>query len=311
MSLNNKTHSWGKIDFMGKAWIFGCISLAAVFLSLIILVVKGSNKTINYGIDFAGGLEVQVKFQKELSTEQLRSSLAGVGFSKIQIQEFGDKSDFLLRLENPPGANEKEVTEKANAMTKKLSDAITNNMADLGPNILRTDSVGPQIGDELKRNSILAGFYSLIVLLIYVGLRFDFSYAAGAIICLFHDVIITYGILVLLGKEVNVQILAAILTLIGFSINDTIVTFDRIRENLVHYRDATLKNVMNLSVNEMLSRTILTTGTVLLSTSALYWMAGGVIEDFAFCFLIGIVIGVYSSVYVASPIALVFERIKR
>ena len=292
---------------MGKAWLFGGASALAVVLALAIIATK----RINYGIDFAGGLEVQVKFQKDLTTEQLRNSLAGLGFPKVQIQEFGEKGDFMLRLENPSGATEKEITEKANASSKRLSEAITANMSDLGPNILKTDSVGPQIGEELKKNSILAGFYSLIVLLIYVGLRFDFSYAAGAIICLFHDATVTLGILVLLGREINTQILAAILTLIGFSLNDTIVTFDRIRENLVHHRDGLLKNIMNLSVNEMLTRTILTTGTVFLSTFSLYWFAGGVIEDFAFSFLIGIVVGVYSSIYVASPIALVFERLKK
>ncbi|MDZ4663117.1 MAG: protein translocase subunit SecF [Pseudomonadota bacterium] len=307
MATQNKAHRWGKIDFMGQAWMFGSASALAVILSLVIFATK----RINYGIDFAGGLEVQVKFQKEFSTEQLRSSLAGLGFPKVQIQEFGEKSEFLLRLENPDGANEKEITEKANATAKKLSEVITANLSNMGPNILRTDSVGPQVGEELKKNSILAGFYSLIVLLIYVGLRFDFNFSAGAILCLFHDAIITLGILVLLGKEINVQIMASILTLIGFSVNDTIVTFDRIRENLTHHRDGSLKDIMNLSVNEMLSRTILTTGTVFLSTGALYWFAGGVIEDFAFSFLIGIVIGVYSSIYVASPIALVFERIKR
>jgi preprotein translocase subunit SecF len=307
MAAQNNKQGWGKIDFMGKAWIFGGASALAVVLALVIIATK----QINYGIDFAGGLEVQVKFQKALTTEQLRTSLAGFGFPKVQIQEFGEKGDFMLRLENPPGATEKEVTEKANATSKKLSEAITANMSDLGPNILKTDSVGPQIGEELKKNSVLAGFYSLIVLLIYVGLRFDFSYGAGAILCLFHDAIITYGILVLLGKEINIQILAAILTLIGFSVNDTIVTFDRIRENIVHHRDGLLKNIMNLSVNEMLSRSILTTGTVFLSTLALYWFAGGVIEDFAFSFLIGIVIGAYSSIYVAAPIALAFERLKK
>ena len=177
--------------------------------------------------------------------------------------------------------------------------------------IRRVDSVGPQIGSELKRNGVLAAFYCLLMILIYVGLRFDYKYAPGAVFCLFHDAIITLGIFSLFGREVNVQTLAAILTIIGYSLNDTIVNFDRVRENVTVYRDHNFYTVMNRSLNDVLSRTLLTSVTTLLAVAAMYFLAGGVIRDFAFTLGIGIIVGTYSSIYVASPITLVMDRIQR
>ncbi|OQW46606.1 MAG: hypothetical protein A4S09_05350 [Proteobacteria bacterium SG_bin7] len=310
MKAGNKEQSWGRFDFMKVAPLFTGISALAVVASLIYVLGK---EKINYGIDFAGGTEIQVLFAKSnVSTDQLRQIVLKAGYHDVNIQTLEGKTEFILRFESQKGATESDVEKAMSTLAANVSNAIIKEFPqeETTSLIRRVDTVGPTIGDELKRNSLLAGFYSLIVLLIYVGLRYDFKYSTSAILCVFHDAIVAYGIFVLMGKEVNVQTLAAVLTLIGFSLNDTIVTYDRIRENLGTHRDAPLANIINLSINEMLSRTILTSGTVFMSIMALYFLAGGVVEDFALIMLIGVVIGVYSSVYVASPLVLVFERLQ-
>lgn len=294
----------GRYNFMGLAKPMGILSVVATVVSLVIIFGKG----LNYGIDFAGGTEVQVQFKEAVSSSRLRDTLATLGFRQASVQEFEGNNEFLLRFDAAKGATEKETNEMNNALIKKISEGLETNFQSEGAVIRRVDSVGPQIGDELKRNSILATFYSLLMILIYVGLRFDFKYAPGAVICLFHDAIVSLGIFALMGKEVNVQILAAILTIIGYSLNDTIVNFDRIRENIKIFRDQPLVDVMNRSINDVLSRTILTALTTFLSAMALFIFAGGVLSDFALIFGIGVIVGVYSSVYVASPMALIFEK---
>lgn len=302
--------NWGKFDFMRVAPLFTGLSGLAVLISLIVI---GGAKKINYGIDFAGGTEIQVLFTKsKVTTDRLREIVVATGHPEVNIQTLEGGSEFIMRFESQKGTSDSDVEKAMSALAANVSGAIIKEFPeeDVSTLIRRVDTVGPTIGQELKRNSLLAGFYSLIVLLIYVGLRYDFKYSTSAILCVFHDAIVAYGIFILMGKEVNVQTLAAILTLIGFSLNDTIVTYDRIRENLSSHRDASLANIINLSINEMLSRTILTSGTVFMSLLALYFVAGGVVEDFALIMLIGVIIGVYSSIYVASPLVLVFERLQ-
>jgi preprotein translocase subunit SecF len=178
------------------------------------------------------------------------------------------------------------------------------------PEIRRVDSVGPQVGAELKRNGFLSVFYCLLVILIYVALRFDYKFAPGAVICLAHDAIITMAIFVMTGREVNVPILAAILTLIGYSLNDTIVVFDRIRETAEHYRDKGTSFIINRSINDMIERTLITSGTTFTSALALFLFAGGDVSDIAFAMVIGIFFGTYSSIYVAAPLVLVVDKLK-
>jgi preprotein translocase subunit SecF len=192
-----------------------------------------------------------------------------------------------------------------------LRAGLEKSFSDKGLEVRRVDSVGPAIGAELKRNGILAALYSFLVILIYVAVRFDYKYAPGAVLCLVHDSLFTLGIFSLIGKEVNTQIMAAVLTLIGYSLNDTIVTFDRIRETAPKNRDKSLKYIINRAINDMLGRTILTAGTTLLACTALYIAAGGVIEDIAFTLIIGILIGTYSSIYVAAPLILVMDKVQR
>ena len=304
-STKKKTFDAGKTDFMGLFKPMGLVSLVLTVASVFLIVTKG----FNYGIDFAGGTEVQIQFENSMESSTVRGFAEGLGIGSVTVQKFGDQNEFLLRFEVAKGKSDKETNEKNKELIRKVTGGVKASFSSEGAVIRRVDSVGPQIGDELKRNGLLAVFYSLILILIYVGLRFDYKFAPGAVICLFHDAIITLGIFSLLGKEVNVQILAAILTIIGYSLNDTIVTFDRIRENLKLYRGELMEAIVNRSINDVLSRTILTSFTTFLAVAALYFIAGGVIVDFAFTLGIGVVVGTYSSIYVASPLVVLFDRL--
>ncbi|MES3039046.1 MAG: protein translocase subunit SecF [Bdellovibrionota bacterium] len=306
MTQNKKTESSGRFDFVGKVGIFGGISLIFVILSLVYLSVRG----INYGIDFRGGTEVQVRFAQPVTIDDLRGKLSSLGLGEVGVQGIGADSEFIIRFQGKTGKTDKETNEILNESLTKVRDTITKDFAASGPEIRRVDTVGPQVGSELKRNSLLAVFYSLLVILIYVALRFDYKYSPGAVICLMHDAIITLAIFVAVGKEVNVPVLAAILTLIGFSLNDTIVVFDRIRETEHQYRDKGFRYVINKSINDMLGRTIITSGTVFTSALCLYLFAEGTVADIAFALCVGIIFGVYSSIYVAAPFILIMERLR-
>lgn len=298
-------HKTFHFDFVGKAPLFGGISLALVIISLVYLAIHG----VKYGIDFAGGTEMQVKFAQEVTIDQLRKVVDEQNLINPQLQAFGDGYEYVIRFQTPEGKDEKEVNEKQNAAVARLKEAVTTTYQAQNPEIRRVDSVGPQVGAELKRNGFLAVFYSLLVILIYVALRFDYKYSPGAVVCLFHDAVITLAIFVAVGKEVNVPILAAILTLIGYSLNDTIVVFDRIRETEGDHRHTNLKLIINRAINEMFGRTIITSGTTFTSAMCLWLFGGGDISDIAFALAIGIVFGTYSSIYVAAPLMLVMEKI--
>ena len=301
------THALGQgIDFMGKSKIFAVGSVVAIIIAAFYLVANG----VNYGIDFAGGTEVQTKFSKEVNSTEVRNFLKNIGYASASVQAFGDGHEYLMRFESLVGKDDKETNVMLNALIAKVTAGLKETFPDRAPEIRRVDSVGPQIGSELKRNGILAAFYSLLLILIYVGLRFDYKYAPSAVICLLHDSFLTLVIFISLGKEVNVQTMAAILTIIGYSLNDTIINFDRIRENTELFRGKDLALVTNRSINDVLSRTILTSLTTLLAVGSLYVFAGGVIEDFALTLGIGVVIGTYSSIYVAAPLVLLLDKLK-
>lgn len=303
--MTNESGS-GRIDFIGKAWIFGGISLILFIASLVYLSING----INYGIDFKGGTEIQVKFAKELPIDQFRGSLEKLKLGDVGVQSFGENSEYIIRFQGRVGANDKETNEILLADIGRVRDVITTGYAANEPDIRRVDSVGPQVGAELKRNGFLAVFYSLLMILIYVALRFDYKFAPGAVLCLFHDAVIAIAVFVLVGKEVNVPVLAAILSLIGYSLNDTIVVFDRIRENEGKYREKSVGFIINKSINDTLARTIITSGTTLVSAVCLYIFAGGVVSDIAFALTIGIIFGTYSSIYVAAPMVLLMDKFK-
>ncbi len=295
------------IDFLSKANIFAGVSILLVLVSLVLIFSKG----LNYGIDFAGGTEVQVLFDKSVSTDDVRSFTKNLGYDSASVQSFGEgNQEYLIRMESIQAATDKETNKLINALIAKITTGLKATFATSGPEIRRVDSVGPQVGDELKTNGLLAIFYSLVLILIYIGLRFDYKFAPAAVFCLFHDTIITLGIYALLQKEVNVQTLAAILTIIGYSLNDTIVTFDRIRENSgsILFRGWAFDDLVNRSLNDVLTRTILTSLTTLIAVAAMYFIAGGVIKDFAFTLAIGVIVGTYSSIYIASPLVILIDR---
>lgn len=298
--------SFGRFDFVKNINIFGGISVVLVILSLIYLAVRG----INYGIDFKGGTEIQMKFGQTVHIDEVRKSMEGMSLGEFGVQSIGDGSEYILRFVGEKGVNDKETNDKLNHSIAQVKEKLNTQFADKGVEIRRVDTVGPQVGAELKRNGLLAVFYCLLVILIYVAIRFDYKYSPGAVACLAHDAIITLAIFILVGKEVNVPILAAILSLIGFSLNDTIVVFDRIRETEHHYKDKGYTFIINRAINDMLGRTLITSGTVFVSALSLYIFAGGVVSDIAFAICIGIFFGTYSSIYVAAPLIIFMEKLK-
>ncbi|WP_413291293.1 protein translocase subunit SecF [Bdellovibrio sp. HCB337] len=298
--------SFGRFDFVGQVGIFGGISLLLVVLSLVYLGVRG----VNWGIDFKGGTEMQVKFAEPTTIAQVRTATEKLQLGEVGVQGFSEQNEFVISFQGKEGTTDKETNEILNASIAKLKEAITTELAANKPEIRRVDTVGPQVGAELKRNGFLAVFYCLLVILIYVGLRFDYKYAPGAVLCLFHDAVITLGIFVLVGKEVNVPVLAAILSLMGFSLNDTIVVFDRVRETEGHYREKGIGFVINKAINDMLGRTLITAGTTFTCALCLWIFADGTVSDIAFALTIGIFFGTYSSIYVAAPLVLFMEKLK-
>ena len=303
---NGKTNSPndpGRYDFMGLAKIFAIVSVVAVLGCLAIILTKG----FVYGIDFAGGIEMRVKFDKPVDIGKIRDFTSTMGYKGASVQTLGSENEYLVRLESVKGETEKETNNLINALITKITSGFKTTFSTENPVVRSVDSVGPQIGNELKKNGLLAVLYSLLMILVYVGLRFDYKFAPGAVFCLFHDAIITLGIYSIFGREVNIQTMAAILTIIGYSLNDTIVTFDRIRENAERLKKMNFTKLVNRSINDVLSRTLLTSITTLIAVGAMYIFAGGVIKDFVFTLAIGVIVGTYSSIYVASPLVLVAD----
>ncbi|MGA1847569.1 protein translocase subunit SecF [Deferribacter abyssi] len=286
-----------KIDFMGKSKLFFLISGLAVLLSLILIFTKG----FNFGIDFAGGTVVQVKFEKAPKLEVLRSNIKKLNLGDVVIQNFGDDREVLIRIEK----SNKDLNMVANDVKKVLAESFKDNKFQID----RVEQVGPQVGSELKKKATLAVIYALIGILIYVTVRFEFIFSVGAVLALFHDVIITLGVFSFTGKEINLPIVAAVLTIVGYSLNDTIVVYDRIRERI---KASTGKimflKLINRSINETLSRTILTSFTTFLAVLALYIFGSEVIRNFAFSLLVGIIVGTYSSIGIASSLVYMIKK---
>lgn len=284
-------------DFVGKMKLTFGVSVAVIVISIASVIWHGG---LNYGIDFAGGTLVQLKFQKATSTEQIRNALRQIGLQNVMIQPFGD--------------NEVVVRISGEAAGKEFSAMIDESLkATLGPGVFevrRVEMVGPKVGKDLTRKAVFAIVFSWIGMLAYIAWRFEFRYAVGGIAALVHDTVITIGAMSLLNKEFDLTIVAALLTIIGYSINDTIVVFDRIRENARKNIRQPLAQVINDSINQTLSRTILMSFTVFLVLLALFFLGGPVIHDFSFALLVGVVVGTYSSIFVASPIVLVWEQIR-
>lgn len=332
-----------KLDFVGKRKIAFSISGALILISILALFVKGPR----FGIDFAGGSVIQVKFAASVEIAKIKEGLQSIDIENATVQNIGDKKDneYLIRTD-ASNVSAKEFTPRLD----QTLESSTGTPVD----IRRVEMVGPQVGTDLREKALLAIFFSLIFIAIYISGRFEFKwiqsgilaaalggavyaiyslgfslailiwaallvtlvlfwvlglkYALGAIVALIHDVTITVGVFTILEKEFTLTVVAALLTIIGYSLNDTIIVYDRIRENIKKLSKIPLSGIINRSVNETLSRTILTAGTVFIVLVALFFLGGDIIHDFAFALLVGVVVGTYSSIYVASPIVLAWEE---
>ncbi|MGV7220067.1 MAG: protein translocase subunit SecF [Nitrospinales bacterium] len=293
-------------DFMGKRKMAMAISGFFILASLASIVFNGGLK---YGIDFAGGTLVQLQFKTPPDLNQIRDGLKEIGLSDSTIQEFGSKNDILIRVEKVEGkAKEGEGSEeKLVEMGTKIKAALGKIMNESDITIDRVEMVGPKVGKDLREKALLSILYAIFGIVIYVSWRFEFYYALAAIIALVHDVTITVGAFSLFDKEFTLVVVAAFLTIIGYSLNDTIVVFDRIRENTRRNRKGEWVNTVNTSINQTLSRTLLTSGTTLLVVVALFVLGGEIIHDFAFALMIGVFAGTYSSIFIASVFLIIWE----
>jgi preprotein translocase subunit SecF len=332
------------IDFIGKRKIAFLLSLLIIIVSIAFLVI---NRGPRYGIDFAGGTIIQIKFAEAVELDTIKQALRSIGLDISSVQRFGEVRDneFMVRTDVSSTSTQGVAAEVEQAL---------ESAAGVAADIRRVEMVGPQVGQDLREKALFAMFYALLFITIYISGRFELKwlvsaviaaaligavlllkifvtsipllmiaalvvslvlfwflelrYAMGAIVALIHDVTITVGIFSILGKEFTLPIVAALLTIIGYSLNDTIIVFDRIRENLRKHHKKTLQFVINRSINETLSRTILTSVTTLIVLVCLFLLGGGIIHDFAFAMIVGVLVGTYSSVYVASPILLAWQN---
>ena len=331
------------IDFLGKRKIAFTLSILMIIMTLVLLIWRGGP---NYGVDFSGGILIQVKLSEKQSPSSIREALRGIQLQDSIIQEFGESKlhEYLIRV--------RSTDIQLSGLSEKVKKVLTDQLGK-GVEIRRVEMVGPKVGADLRQKALFAIFYAILFIAIYISGRFELSwlksiimalslalvvyiassfgmrvtwliivallvtlflcwflklkYALGALVALMHDIAITMGVFALTDREISLPIIAAFLTIVGYSLNDTIVVFDRIRENLRRFRRRSFPEVMNGSINETLSRTILTSTTTLIVIVALFVFGGGVIHDFAFALLIGVIVGTYSSVFVASPILLLFE----
>jgi preprotein translocase subunit SecF len=289
------------IDFVGRRKLAILVSVCLIVIGLASLVIKGGP---DYGIDFAGGTLVQVKFEAATTSAKIKDALSGMELGGLVVQTFGDEAnEFLIRAQ----ATSDELKGLGSQVGKTLDSVYGEGKSE----IRRVEMVGPQVGKDLREKGFKAILFAMIAILIYITLRFEFRFAVGAILALVHDVMITLGAFSVFGREIDLPIIAAFLAIIGYSLNDTIIVYDRIRENMGKYAKEGFAHVINRSVNETLSRTILTSGTTLLVVLALFIFGGGVIHNFAFALMIGVVVGTYSSIFVASPLLIFWEDYKR
>jgi preprotein translocase subunit SecF len=282
------------LDFVGKMKPFVLISAALVVLSFLLIVVRG----FNYGIDFAGGSLLQLHFQREMTVEQVRDILRSINLAESEIQRSEKDGDFIVRIPSSDEALEQ--------IRQRIVGAFQQELGEQGVELRRAEQVGPKVGRDLSRKALLAVICSALGISVYIWLRFSFrmEFALAVVLADIHDVLLTLGLFALTGKEVTLTILAAVLTVAGYSVNDSIVVLDRIRENLRGRPRDSLARVVNASLNETLSRTFLTGGSVLFTLIALMLFGGDVLRDFALALLVGVIAGTYSSIFVVAPIVL-------
>jgi preprotein translocase subunit SecF len=286
------------LDFVGRMKPFVLLSAGLVVLTILVILVRG----FHYGIDFAGGSLLQLRFQQEKTVEHLRDILRTLNLAESEIQRFGSERDFLIRIPS--------TAEDLEHLRARIMEAFKQEVGEQGVELLRAEQVGPKVGRDLSRKALFAIIWSALGILVYIWWRFGFrlEFALAVVIADIHDVLLTLGWFVITGNEVTLTVLAAVLTVAGYSVNDSIVVLDRIRENLrAHPRDP-LARVVNASLNETLSRTFLTGGSVLFTLLALLLFGGEVLRDFALALLIGVIAGTYSSVFVVAPVILYWSQ---
>jgi len=288
-----------KVDWLGKRKLFLAISGSLMLLGLISLVAK---RSFNYGVDFKGGVEVKVRFKQRPEMEKIRQLLRENGAQDAVPQELGAQNDVLIQFQ---GAKEEDASAGRAVIINALNKGFPGQYE-----ILSAVSIGPKVGNDLKRQAVFATLYALGGILIYIAFRFEWIYGAAAVFAVFHDTLVTLGLFSIFNREINLTVIAALLTLVGYSVNDTIVVFDRIRENLKIRRRDDLETIMNDSINQTLSRTILTSGLTFLTVLALFLFGGEVINHFAFAMVVGIIVGTYSSIAIAAPLVLVYTNIR-
>ena len=274
-------------NFYKKMNIFSSI---LIFLSILVLLIKG----LNLGVDFKGGTLIEVRTENSITTiAEIRESFLKMNLGDVTVKKFGKENDYLVKIEITKSDDENFI--------KSINDKLS---ADLGSavNFRRVENVGPKVSNELLRAGLLAISLSLAAMLFYIWIRFEWQFSLGAVIALIHDVIITVGIFSFLAYEVNLSIVAAVLTIVGYSMNDTVVIFDRIRENLKKYSKISITEISDLSTNQTLSRTLITSVTTLLALFSIYIFGGAILKGFSFAMIIGVIVGTYSSIFVATPI---------
>jgi len=279
-------------NFSDKFKYTNFFSLTIFLISIVLIFFKG----LNYGIDFKGGTLIEIR---SINTEasSIRDVLKNMDLGDVNVKKFGKEGDFLIKIEQK-NDNNKLIPE----IKKKLSDNLNANV-----NFRRIENVGPKVSAELLQSGIMAISLSLVAMLFYIWIRFEWQFSIGSIIALFHDVIITLGIFSLLSLEINLSIIAAVLTIVGYSMNDTVVIYDRIRENLGKFHKLEISDIANLSINETLSRTIITSVTTLLALFSIFILGGEILRGFSFAMILGVFIGTYSSIFVASPMLKYFK----
>ena len=282
------------INFVSKFKKANFISIIIFVLSIILISFKG----LNYGIDFKGGTLIELRTETSVDTSMIRESLKSMNLGDVNVKKFGKKGDYLIKVEQKNSNNSSLIPD----IKKTLNDYLNTEV-----DFRRVENVGPKVSSELLQSSVIAITLALAAMLFYIWVRFEWQFSVGSIIALFHDVTITLGIFSLLSLEINLSIIAAVLTIVGYSMNDTVVIYDRIRENLLKYNKISISDIANLSINETLARTIITSVTTLLALFSIYILGGEILRGFSFAMILGVIIGTYSSIFVASPILKFFK----
>ena len=284
----------GNINFVSSFKKANIISITVFIISILFILFKG----LNYGIDFKGGTLIELRTDTSTKASSIRNSLNSMNLGDINVKKFGRDGDYLIKVEQKNIKNSDLIP----SIKKKLKNNLNTEI-----DFRRVENVGPKVSAELLESSIIAISLALAAMLFYIWVRFEWQFSVGSIIALLHDVVITLGLFSLLSLEINLSIVAAVLTIVGYSMNDTVVIYDRIRENLLKYSKISISDVSNLSINETLARTIITSVTTLLALLSIYILGGEILRGFSFAMILGVIIGTYSSIFVASPILKFFK----